>query len=302
VRFEQLEYLAAVTRHGSLRRASEELHLSQPALSEALRNLERELGVTLLDRRRTGARINPQGRELLPAMAEVLEAVDRLRVAAGDQAVASRMLRIGTVNAGTSALVVPTVRDFRQAHPSTPLELVNVRHAEVQQGLVEGALDVGLVNVLPGDDVPPELHATVLLQGRPVVCLTPDHPLAAKDRVSLEELRQEPLIAMRAGYLMHRLVHRLFDGRLPAVTLSTDGAEMAKVLVAEGVGVTILPDYSVAGDPLVTAGAVVHRRLQEDATAVTLLCLRHAGRPTAGVRALEQLLVQHARRWHSPGS
>src|SRR4051812_12359219 len=66
VRLEQLEYLAAVTRHGSLRRASEELHVSQPALSESLRNLERELGVTLLDRRRTGARINTQGRELLP--------------------------------------------------------------------------------------------------------------------------------------------------------------------------------------------------------------------------------------------
>src|SRR5215213_8357201 len=102
VRLEQLEYLAAVTRHGSLRRASEELHVSQPALSESLRNLERELGVTLLDRRRTGARINTQGRELLPAMSEVLEAVDRLRVAAGDQGVVSRIVRIGTVNAGTS--------------------------------------------------------------------------------------------------------------------------------------------------------------------------------------------------------
>src|SRR3712207_7703198 len=56
-------------------------------------------------------------------------------------------------------------------------------------------------------------------------------PYTTLFRSGLEELRAEPLIAMRAGYLMHRLVHRLFDGRLPPVTVSTDGAEMAKVLV-----------------------------------------------------------------------
>ena len=79
MRIEQLEYIAAVTQHGSLRRASERLHLSQPALSEAVSKLERELGVTLLDRRRSGARISRAGPELLPDMVEVLEAVDRLR-------------------------------------------------------------------------------------------------------------------------------------------------------------------------------------------------------------------------------
>src|SRR6188472_1079059 len=94
VRIEQLEYLAAVTQHGSLRRASESLHLSQPALSEAISKLERELGVTLLDRRRTGARISRQGTELLRGMEEVLEAVGRLRVLAGDQQASTRAIRI----------------------------------------------------------------------------------------------------------------------------------------------------------------------------------------------------------------
>ena len=93
VRIEQLEYIAAVTQYGSLRRASERLHISQPALSEAVSKLERELGVTLLDRRRSGARISRQGRDLLQHMVEVLEAVDRLRTAAGDQAASSRLIR-----------------------------------------------------------------------------------------------------------------------------------------------------------------------------------------------------------------
>jgi DNA-binding transcriptional LysR family regulator len=57
---EQLEYLTAVTRLGSLRRAAEELHLSQPALSETVRNLERELGIDLLERKRSGATMSAE--------------------------------------------------------------------------------------------------------------------------------------------------------------------------------------------------------------------------------------------------
>ena len=101
MRIEQLEYLAAVTQHGSLRRASDRLHLSQPALSEAITKLERELRVTLLDRRRSGARISREGRDLLPYMTEVLTAVDRLRSAAGEQCNDRRMIRLGTVHAAT---------------------------------------------------------------------------------------------------------------------------------------------------------------------------------------------------------
>ena len=110
MRIEQLEYLAAVTEHGSLRRASEAMHISQPALSEAVTKLEKELGATLLDRRRTGSRISRQGLDLLQNMTDVLEAVDRLRQAAGQQSVRRRDLRIGTVNAASSTLLAPALK------------------------------------------------------------------------------------------------------------------------------------------------------------------------------------------------
>jgi DNA-binding transcriptional LysR family regulator len=82
MRIEQLHYLTAVDEHGTLRRASERLPLSQSALIEALSKLERELGMRLLDRDRSGTRISDEGRHLLPHVQRVLEAVDRLRVSA----------------------------------------------------------------------------------------------------------------------------------------------------------------------------------------------------------------------------
>ncbi len=273
MRIEQLEYVTAVTQHGSLRRASEHLHVSQPALSEAITKLERELGVTLLDRRRSGARISREGRDLLRGMEEVLEAVDRLRTQAGDQHVGWRSLRIGTVNAGTSRLLLPAVRRYQQSSPGATVEIRNLQQSEIQTGLGEGALDLGIVNLLTGDDVPPDLVGLPLLRGRPVAVLAADNPLAAQDEVTADDLRRQPFIGMRAGYLMHRFAHRLFGADLPGEWHTTDGAEMGKLMVAEGLGISLLPDYSVLGDPLQRAGLIAARPIAEDGTRVTMTLL-----------------------------
>lgn len=305
MRIEQLEYLAAVTQHGSLRRAAEHLHVSQPALSEAVSRLERELGVTLLDRRRSGARISRAGVELLDHMVDVLDAVDRLRTAAGDRGADVRQVRVGTVNAATTTLLVPAAARLREQHPGTGLELLTLQQREIEQGLREGSLDLGLVNVLGDDDPPAGLVSTPLLQGRPVVVLPAGHRLAEQDEVAVDDLRAEPFVGMRAGYLMHRVAGRLFGVEPPRTGHSTDGAEMGKTLVAQGLGLTLLPDYSVVGDPMERAGLITTRPVAGDATVVTLV-LRE--RPPTGpppprhVRALRAALVARAREYaDSPG-
>ncbi|WP_208765800.1 LysR family transcriptional regulator [Streptomyces calvus] len=295
MRTEQLEYIAAVTRLGSLRRAAEELRLSQPALSETVRNLERELGVDLLERKRSGATMSAAGRELLPRIVDVLDAVDRLRAAAGEQHRVRRMVRVGTVNAATVPLLVPVVREFRAAHPLTQVEVVGAQQSDIQRALLEGGFDLGLVNHLEGDDMPAEFESTELLRGRPVVCLHPDSPLAAGAQVSVDDLLTEPLIVMRSGYVMHRYVHRLLAGRAPAFVCSTDGAEMGKLMVAEGLGATVLPDFSVVGDPLERRGAFVWRPLAGDPAGVLLvLRRRRAASVPLAARALHEAFVRRA--------
>ncbi|MFE1957577.1 LysR family transcriptional regulator [Streptomyces sp. NPDC059479] len=304
MRIEQLEYVAAVTRLGSLRRAAESLHLSQPALSETIRNLERELGVDILDRRRSGARISDEGRELLPHIIGVLDAVDKLRRAADDQHHTSRMIRLGTVNAATVPLLVPTIREFRASHPETQVEVVAAQQERIQRELMEGGLDLGLVNYLQGDDRPPGFDSTELLRGRPVVCVRADSPLTALSAVGVDDLLGESLIIMRSGYVMHRFVHRILEGRNPAFSYSTDGAEMGKLMVAEGLGATVLPDFSVIGDPLERCGAITYRPLAGDKTEVLLLLQRpSANSVPRATQDLYQTFVRSAdayRAAHAP--
>ena len=173
-------------------------------------------------------------------MTEVLEAVDRLRQAAGDQTLVSRNLRIGTVNAANSTLLVPAVQDFRRDHGGTGVEVLSTQQGEIYQGLAEGSLDLGLVNVLAGRRRAPAplAPASWSAAGRWSACAA-DHPLARLDAVTIDELRERAV---------HRDARRLPDAPVhaPAVRgprardrrFSTDGAEMGKLMVAEGLGVT----------------------------------------------------------------
>jgi DNA-binding transcriptional LysR family regulator len=296
MRTEQLEYVAAIARLGSFRSAAQHLHISQPALSATVRNLERELGVGLLDRHRSGTRVSDEGRELLPRIIEVLDAVDGLRRAADDQHHTSRMVRVGTVNAGTVQLLTPTIRAFREAHLSTQVEVVGAQETQIHRSLREGSFDLGLVTCLADDDMPPQLETTPLLSGRAVVCVRPDSELAQLDAISVEDLASVPLIVMRAGYLMNRLVHRLLGGQAPPVSYSTDGAEMGKLMVAEGLGATVLPDFSVIDDPLERGGEITWRPLRDDDTEVRLVIRRpRSGSHPHAARTLHQMFVEHAR-------
>src|SRR5580693_2305385 len=295
MRIEQIEYAAAVARFGSFRRAAEELHISQPALSETVRKLEAELGVDILDRQRTGATVSAEGRELLPHLLDVIEAARRLRTAADEQHESSRTIRLGTVSAATSPLLTATIRAFRETHPTTQVEVVLVQQQRLHRLLLEGGLDLGLVNYLDGDEVAPELHTVELLRGYPVVCMHSDSPLAARATVSPAQLISESLIVMRSGYAMHRYLNRLLGGGEPSFSYSADGAEMGKLMVAAGLGVTVLPSYSVFGDPLEQRGAITARKLADDDTGVRLVVQRRpSGRPMRATRDLHQLFTEEA--------
>jgi DNA-binding transcriptional LysR family regulator len=203
----------------------------------------------------------------------------------------ARSVRVGTVSAASSSVLLPAVQRFRRGHPGTAVEVVSVRHDDLLERLAEGSLDLGLVNVLPGDDLPSHLSSTELLTGRPVACLPSGHPLAAQDTVTTADLRAQAFVAMRPGYLMHRFAQRLFDSRLPDGVFWTDGAEMGKLMVAQGLGVTVLPDYSLVDDPLRRSGILTVLPIEDDDTEVRLLLLARDTGVSPVLRALQSALV-----------
>jgi len=126
--------------------------------------------------------------------------------------------------------------------------------------------------------------------------MRPDSPLARRAAVRVSDLRAAPLIVMRAGYLMHRFVHRLLHEEVPPFSCSADGSEMGKLMVAEGLGVTVLPDFSVIATRWSAAATITWRPLAGDQTQVRLVLLRpRSGSPPRAVQDLHQIFVDRAR-------
>jgi DNA-binding transcriptional LysR family regulator len=298
MRSEQLEYIAAIARLGSFRQAARDLHISQPALSESVRSLERELGVDVLERGRHGARLSDAGADLMPRILTAVEAVDQLRAAAGRQHRSTRVIRLGTVDAATATFVTDAIRRFRGMNPATEVEVTGTRETDLPGALLGGGLHLGLMNSLDGDDARPGIETTTLALGQPVVCMRPDSPLAVGEAVRAEDLRTQPLIVMRNGCVMRRHLGRLLGGQLPPPSCSTDGAEVGKLMAAEGLGVVVLPSYSVIGDPLLRGGAITWRPIHGDRTRVRLVIQRSAaGSPPRAVADLLGSFTECARAY-----
>ena len=149
---QQLQYVLAAIEHGSFSAAAQALHLAQPSLSEQVRRLEAELGVTLFQRVGRGLVLTEAGRALRPHAEAALAEVERVRESVG----AIRELRGGLASFGTfgtarTYLGADLVEDFRRSHPDVRVRLVGQNSSETAEAIRDGELEAGLV-VLPIDD------------------------------------------------------------------------------------------------------------------------------------------------------
>lgn len=292
MRIEQLQYFAAVPRYGSLRRASEPLHVSVPALSEGITKLERELGLTLLDRQRSGARISAQGREILPAVMDVLDAVDRLRAAVDHQSKEHRLLRVGSAHPTAPGVIADTVHALQAEGDGFSVESYALSDEGTLAGVREGRLDVGLLLRRGGDDTPSDLAATPVADGYPVVVLARSHPLARREVIGAEDLRGESLVEVGPSDALRRVTREIMDGHRPSRVITVDVTENGIALVADHAGVALLPDFSVVDGTFHRSGAIAVRPLAA-AAAVRLVAV-HRRRPTLPIAL--QTFLRSARR------
>jgi DNA-binding transcriptional LysR family regulator len=298
MRTEQLDQVATIARLGSFRRAAEELHVSQAALSATVRKLERELGIEILNRGRSGTQVSDEGRELLPHIAEVLDAVERLQQVAKRQHGTPKVVRVGAVNSGAALPVIAIASEFRRLHTSTRVEISIGKEASLRAALREGSIDVALTTHLSDEDVAKDLDTAVLERSVPGVCVSSDSVLARTKSVGSAVIRSEPLVIMEPGYLMHRYVYSVAGGRPVNIAYTTDDSTTGKMLVAQGLGSMVLPEFALADDQLAYRGRITWRPLVDDRANTTEVLLiaqrRHTGNPPGAVRDLYQLLANRA--------
>ncbi|GHG68846.1 LysR family transcriptional regulator [Streptomyces griseocarneus] len=190
----QLRLLLVLSEELHFGRAAHRLFISQPTLSRHIQALEATLGVALVERSTRRVELTAAGEALLPHVRATVEAADGLRQAAGFAARASELS--GRLVLGAYVTALPVIRTIveriHERHPGLEVELCEVGFDDQAHALLEGRADA----VLCFGPVPPGLQAMEVAAEPRLVCLPDTHPLAYRDRVTLNELSDLPTISL----------------------------------------------------------------------------------------------------------
>ncbi|MFF9204040.1 LysR substrate-binding domain-containing protein [Streptomyces sp. NPDC014986] len=261
----QLRYFVAVAEERHFGRAADRLHMAQPALSQAVRRLEADLGVELLHRTTRRVELSDAGRSYLARARTILADVDDAahearRVASGSVG----HLSIGCVGSATYSLLPPLSRHLAAELPGVDFAFRGEMLAPDQvEALRAGAIDVALLRPTAAD---PSLTVAPLRRDRLVVAVPADHRLADRRQVRVADLRQADLIVHSADRrsVMYDIVLGLFRDADIDVHVRHEVGETSTLitLVAGGLGVAIVPE-PVTALPL---DGVAYRPLASPAT------------------------------------
>ena len=249
--FHQLQYAVAIARHGlSVTQAATALGTSQPAISRALKALERELGFDLFVREgRAFSRVTPQGAKVLEYAAKALAEIESLSAVAADLNQDSRgTLAIATTHTQARYVLPNVVRSFRERYPDVELHLHQGTSEQIAEMVsadrVQLAIATGSEGLFPGMVLLP-----VYRWYRQVI-VPKAHPLAKLEKVSLRDIADYPLITYVFSFSGSSSLHTVFarEGKVPKVAITARDSDVIKTYVRLGLGVGIVASVALEPD------------------------------------------------------
>ncbi|MET8850997.1 LysR family transcriptional regulator [Amycolatopsis sp. NPDC004625] len=224
-------------------------HLTQPALSRALRRLERDAGAELFRRSGRVLRLTPAGHAFRRHADLVLDQLDQgLREVGEIVAPGTGVVPLAFLHTFGTWLVPEVLRGFLQEHPGARFELRQHGEAGLEAELLDGTADLVITSGDPGH---PQLHWSRLLVEPLRLAVPPRHRLAGRRRVRLADVAGEPFILLRPGYALRETTERLCAeaGFVPRTGFEGDEVETLRGLVTAGLGVSVLPLPHTAAFP-----------------------------------------------------
>lgn len=240
-----LRYFSAVADTLHFGRAARRVHVSQPTLSQQIRQLEEELGTPLFERARTGVRLTQAGELFRTYASRALEDVDAGKVAVGAlRGLATGALRVG-YPPSMRGVVVPALAAVLRKHPGLALSAEEAVVRRVERRLADGKLDVGLAYA-PARS--PDLDAEPIFDSRLALVVGRGHPLADADTVGARQLADLPFALLTRGLRVRVRVDAYFAALriAPHIALESNAVGTVLAIVRAGLAVTVLPEPRLA--------------------------------------------------------
>lgn len=243
----QLEYFIAVAEEANFTRAAGRVHISQSGVSAQIRQLEHDLGATLIDRSGRTASLTTAGAAALEHARAALASADAVRQAVDEvNGLIRGRLVVGMVTACTVTPLFDALAAFHLAHPGVGITLIEDNSDRLIERVRTGAADMALIGA-PG--APPQgLDALPIVSERLVAALPPGHPLAERPRATLADITAYPIVCMPEG----TGIRAVFDqacaakGIQPDIALQASAPGAVADLAVRGLGIAVLSETMAA--------------------------------------------------------
>lgn len=236
----QLEVLVSVSREQSFSRAAKALHRTQPAISQAIRRLELEIGEPLFDRSSKDGTLTAAGRVLY----EVAQQMLNLRHGAHRAIKELKDLQRGkltlSANEYTVMYLLPVIPLFRARHPHIKIEVKRSLGSRIPAEILGREFEIGVVSYKPSDAA---IASVAVMKDELALIVAPDHSLAGKEIVSVKDLGAESFIAHNVASPYREKVVRTFEKHKTPLNISLEmpTLEAIKRFVEQGMGVALVP-------------------------------------------------------------
>ena len=245
----QLKYFQVMANIRHFTRAARILDVTQPALSRSMAKLEKDLDVPLFKRSEGEIELTAEGERLLRRVDRILREVDSAREEASNaHAEVSKEFRLSFIHSLGSYALPHILQDFRALYPDIRIQLNQQDSAALALQVAAGETDLCLCSTIPTT----EYSAWVYLWSEELFVTVPlGHRFAEREKINLQELEDEPLVAMKSSYSLRILVDQFFDlaGIHPEITFEGDDVSTISGLVAAGLGVSLLPKLAGVEHP-----------------------------------------------------
>jgi len=292
-----IQYFIAVANHLSFTRAAAALHVSQPALSQQVRQLEESLGTTLFDRSGRTTRLTDAGEVYLRYAKRAAQELQEAKRAIDDLGDLSRgSLRVGVTPTFTSYLVGPLVEAFHGRYPNITLVVREIAQEAMEELLLADEVDVGIA-FDNGHHL--DLEAQALLVETLALVVGKRHPLATTASIGLEALNSESLILLSAEFATREQIDsycRQHNIR-PHVQVEANTISALIEVVSRTKLSTLLPATIAQAHEQLVAIELDQQRLQRTA----VLMQRKGVYQTAAARAFVELAMKVAKQLGAPG-
>jgi len=236
----QLEVLVAVAQEKSFSRAAERLHRTQPAISQAIRRLETEIGEPLFDRSSKDGTMTAPGRVLFELAQQMINLRHGAHAAIRDLKGLHRGKLSLSANEYTVMYLMPLLPVFRARHPHIKIDVKRSLASRISSEILARETEIGIVSFKPND---PSITAVAVLMDELALIVPTSHPLAGKKIVSVRDLGAESFVAHNVPSPYRERVVRTFEKyRTPLnISMELPTLEAIKRFVEAGMGVALVP-------------------------------------------------------------